>query len=634
MADRPNDNDTARLVERARKLRDLYADRDSDLDLAEQHYYDTGVVKEAAGDDGAEIYRVRVPDGQTFVDVVADLLSAQDVTVSVPATKETNKEQQRVDAIERWLRAWLDTSQRNEDVDLVRECAWDAVVRGAIVVRVMVLPERINPDDADENDGQRAYRRFPLVPEIRDWRCVYPVYKRTRVEEVFECYNVIVGDLRRDHEDLDIPPSWRDTDQVEMWEWWDCDKKAFWVQGVGQGDAAGVRWLMEPTEHNLGCLPYTVRTVRGSSKRRGDPAKLAPSILQTLIGTLDAMSEVESAMYTAALGYVNSAWAMTTDDPEAKLDLSHGAVNMLRVGEEAKPLVKAEMPLDLQAVASAWQQRFQRASLPAVLYGEGISAQVAGYAIALQTEQGRRILLPVIRAITNAIADACANALRICAAMLGDTADGFGFSLELPYAQAKEGRRIIQRAGLDYGTLKDLPLVDVQLGDPLPADEERNMGLAQMARSPGPTGTPLLSDRTIREKHLHVADDTEEKTRIYAEQFETQARDLIAKELGVEAGLLPPDEAQGMEGQPAQGMPPEGAPPPQGGELQQVLAVVEQLAQEVARLKQAAGMNGAQPPMAPMAPMAPMPEQMPAEMMPEGAPMMPPMPPDMMPMTA
>ena len=621
------DTDTSRLLARARTLRDNYADRDADLDLAEQHYWNVGVDKEPAGDDGAEIYRVRVPDGQTFVDLVADLLSAQDITLSVPASKQTQKEQGRVDQIERWLTAWLQVSQRNEDVDLVHELAWDGAVRGAVVVRCVVIPERVNPKEFGEDeddDAKRMYNAFPLVPEIRDWRNVYPVYKRTRIAEVYECYNVLVSDLRASHPDLNIPDTWRDSDQVELWEWWDCDKKAFWVQGVagGRSDAAGVAWLMEPTDHGLGCMPYSIRLVRGSSKRRGDPAKLAPSVLQTLVGTLDAMNELESAMYTAALGYVNSAWIFKTADPDATLDLSHGAVNIVRLEEDAKPLVKAELPLDLQGVSQAWQQRFQRASLPAVLYGEGISAQVAGYAIALQTEQGRRILLPIIRAIQNVIGDACSNALRICASMMGDTSGGYGFSLDLPYVKSEASRKAITRTGLDYGSLRDVPIIEVQLGDPLPADEERNMGLAQMARQPGISGTPLLSDRTIRERHLHVPDDEEERTRIHAEAFEMQARDLIAQELAQEAGLLDeqgqPVDEQGQPMQPpgAPGQPPmqPGAPPEQEDPISQLMAVVEQLANDVAMLKQRGELVEPQQGAAPAMPQ----EQMPPE--PMGAP--------------
>ena len=135
------------LTQRAEKTKTAWADRDNALDRAADHYWDVGLRKGEG-----EIYRVRVTDGQAAADLIGDLLSAQKLTISVPARADTNKERQWAEKVEAWLQAWLRITERNEGVEMVHELAIDAVLNGACVVRVLMLPEpaRIRIEDVSE----------------------------------------------------------------------------------------------------------------------------------------------------------------------------------------------------------------------------------------------------------------------------------------------------------------------------------------------------------------------------------------------------------------------------------------------------------------------------------------------------
>ncbi len=594
------------LTQRAEKTKKAWADRDDALDKAADHYWNVGLSR-----DEGEIYRVRVTDGQAAADLIGDLLSAQKLTVSVPARADTNKERQWAEKVEAWLQAWLRITERNEGVELVHELSIDAVLNGACVVRVLMLPERIK----DVEDGDLSL--YPLVLEPRDWRNCYPVYSRSRVTEVFECYATTAGDLRRAWPNASIPEAWKEQDEVEMWEWWDEKEKAFWAKGStfkNAGKGSGYAWLMKPTEHRYGCLPYSIRTVRGQAKRRGDPERLAPSLMQSWAPVLDVLNLVESAKMTAALQYINSAWVVNTNRNDFKLDLSNGAVNYLYPDENVAALTKATVPVDLMSVAQEWQTRFQRSSLPTALYGENIGPNMAGYAIALLSESGRRILLPVIAAVKLSIVDACYVAIKMAAGLFGQTMRGYGQDLTIRLPQLSvDAREVLKEFDLDPNDLSHV-WIDANLTNPLPQDEEREANLAVALRQPGSNGLPLLSDETLRERFLHVPDDERERLRIYSEAFETTIKDTILADIAKQAEMEGADEEALSAGMP----PPSSFPP-------------ELLAQMIAQGKGGAPPGGA-PGMPPMGGPPGMPPGMPPEMM-GGPPMEAPpgMPPEVMP---
>ena len=336
--------------------------------------------------------------------------------------------------------------------------------------------------------------------------------------------------------------------------------------------------------------------------------------MQSWAPVLDVLNLVESAKMTAALQYINSAWVVNTNRNDFKLDLSNGAVNYLYPDENVAALTKATVPVDLMSVAQEWQTRFQRSSLPTALYGENIGPNMAGYAIALLSESGRRILLPVIAAVKLSIVDACYVAIKMAAGLFGQTMRGYGQDLTIRLPQLSvDAREVLKEFDLDPNDLSHV-WIDANLTNPLPQDEEREANLAVALRQPGSNGLPLLSDETLRERFLHVPDDERERLRIYSEAFETTIKDTILADIAKQAEMEGADEEALSAGMP----PPSSFPP-------------ELLAQMIAQGKGGAPPGGA-PGMPPMGGPPGMPPGMPPEMM-GGPPMEAPpgMPPEVMP---
>jgi len=545
----------SKLVKRAQLVEDRYSARDAILDQVEPYYWDVGIERQGADSD---VYEVRVNDGQTAANMICDLLAAREVHVNVASESEKPKAKGMANDTEAWLDAWLETTEREEDVLLTHELAMDGVMRGAVVMRVLMLEERI-PEKREGKEDSERMKEFPLVPEIRDYRYVYPVYQRTRLVEVFERYEAVAGDVRIDWPELDVPGQWKDDDAVTVWEWWSGEEKAFWVTGgtMAEIDGSaeleeGVLWLMPPTKHGYGVLPYSIRAIRPQSKRRLDPERMAAGLMQEWVGTLKVMNLMESAKVTAVMAYTNAAWVVWSNRSEAELDLdlTHGAINYLlpEQNEKIESLVKGDLPLDLMEVSGQWQDRFHRASVPAALYGEQMGANVAGYAISIMGESGRRVMIPVANAVTRCLADVCNIGLSISKELLGPTLKERGYNMEIMVTQrGMDKKMVVHGVELDWKKVDSNVYCEVVIGDPMPADDERNMNLAVAARQPDGTGKPLLSDETIRVDILKLSDNRKELMRILKERLTTETAAKVAERIAIEAGLIPDPEEVAMQ---------------------------------------------------------------------------------------
>lgn len=524
------------IRERCHIVKRRFEERDASLDAALRFYEQVGVSRRQ----DAEIYVVRLPDAVTVTDLIADLLASQTVTVTVPVQGDSQEAQRRANALEQFWQAWLRRVEVDDDKRLVHELAYDAVIYGALVGRIAYYPERL----VEEDGRYRLGPQFPLSLEIRCWRNVYPVWRRTNIVEVYEHYTTTVIDANNDL-GLDLP--WRDDDTIEVYEWWDAERCAIWLEGAPYRDetyhADGVYWVRKPTPHGLGCLPYFVRFVRPQSREKSSPEKLAPSLLQRWMPIIGTMNVIESAKMTAALTYVNSAWVVKSGRADLELDLSAGAVNYLRPDEDVQPLVKGTIPVDLLRVGEDWSARFQRASVPAALYGESLGANLAGYAIALLTDSGRRIIVPIMTAIELFLADACMTVLKAChnllAPLVGDV------YIDALSSGEEAGRRILQRVRLPR---VDNAIALIRVGEPLPRDKERSVNLAIGLRTPNQSGMPLLSDETIRSDILGVTDNDLELKRILRERLaanmvEVLLQDVLSETMAEQTGE---DGASGM----------------------------------------------------------------------------------------
>jgi hypothetical protein len=526
------------ILKLASDLRDRYRERDHRLDVALDYFHNSGLLVQTE----ENMYRVRVPDMGITADLIADLIAAQEIKVMVPPLGDSMEAKRRANQLERFFAAWLNYIRKEEDINLVHEMAYDAICYGAIVGRIV-------------------YRRngydFPISIQLRNWRHLYPVFHDNRLCEIVEAYPALIGDVRYQ---FDVGLSgYDDNDEVTVYEYWDEERSAIWIDATRSRMAppGPPQWIRKPAPHGYGCMPYFLRFVRPRSRDRIAPEYMAPSLLQSWLPSIQIINLLESARLSGYLAYVNGAWAVKTTNPDFELDLTAGAVNFLRPDETIEPIVRGPVGADLAQATAEWKVRFQQASVPTALYGD-VPNVTAGYAISLLTDAGRRILIPIAKAISMALSDACCRFTYVADALMRPTqgevaitaivGDGFVDKIVMPPTKQV--------------------FVEIEIGDPLPRDKERSVNMAIAMRTPNKDGMPLMSDETIRELVLNVPDNEAEIRRILRERMmATMSGILLADAVQeVVSGLdATPETTPGAP----PGVPP-GAPPgvPPGAALQ------------------------------------------------------------------
>jgi len=546
--------DKESLIDRAILLLDKERERLTVIDGDEEFYTDIGVFE---SQEDVDVMVVKVPDGRDAVDLMSDMLGSTFLSVLVPAPGELVADRKRAEAVERWLSSYMYALDQYEDSQFVASCVWDCAVRGALVLRSIV-----NTESGDSE--------LPILLQLRDYRNVFPVWRGSRLVEVFEGYDAQVIDLRLEYSDITFPKEWNDSDYVTVFEYWSATHKAFWCGYLGEGarhinsDAAGggPMWLQEPTTHEYGVLPYSIRIPRGRS-RTGHR-----SILGNMGVTLRVLGKLESALLTTSMGAVMAAWTLKSErgsEASDAIDLRFNKVNPLEPDEELAPITRPPLPKDVPVSMELWGRRLQKQSFPDASWGEGISSQMSGYAINILQASGTRILAPIVDVIEKGTADS----MGIMLAILANVVIPHDDEVSVSYFDDDENFWI--ESTLKASDVEGLSRVKCSLSDPMPQDQDRAVGVASAMRQPDATGRPLLSTQTIYEKILDsvVEDPAVEAARIDAERMGSAMVDAMTQDVvqKLQATLSPPPPPvpEGM-GAPTPGVPggeaqPSGVPP-------------------------------------------------------------------------
>ena len=530
-----------------------YKDRDEELTELNRLYDDVGIYQDVEEE---EVYRVVVPEAASAIDLVTDLISSQDITLTIPAAIDKATEKKQAEQVKTFLLAWHNMMEREEDLDLKRELAQDGMKQGSGVIRLVIDDDRIpSKSDSKEQIEKQAQESFPMIPEIRSYEHIYPIFRRARLVALFDCYELSVLDAKIDYPDLTWPEKWDNDQIITVNEYWTGTHVGIWVSGnpytVGRVTTdiskKGVFWVLDPLEHRYGRLPYVLRYIRGETKYRNEPAKQSRGYMKTWSGTLKVMNAMESAKLTAGMSYVNNAWLVTTGRRDFKLDLRGNKANYLREGEKVESLQRGTTPVDLMQMSQEWGQKFERQSVPNTVYGEGINNSMAGYAIALQGEAGRRILQPATKMVQECLADMFSTALAILEEYLGPLYKERGVDLIAYTYETKEDsdQRYREEVVLDYKAISGMRYTEVEIGNPMPQDDERAAGLASAMRQPDANGNPLMSDETISEKILKL-DPRAERIRIHRQKMQTIIFESVVAEVMQSLGIGP-DAEEGDE---------------------------------------------------------------------------------------
>ena len=544
------------IIDLAEQLHSRYDKRNKELVELLRLYDEVGIYQDVEDE---EVYRVVVPDGASAIDLVCDMISSQDINLVIPAAVDKATERKAAAEVRTWMMAWWRLMEREEDLDLRRELAQDACKFGAACLRVIVDDDRV--PTGKEGEMAWADETFPMVPEMRDIQGVYPLFRRQKLTAVVDSYDVSVLDAKLDYPDLSWPSEWKSDEEITVNEYWSDTHMAFWVKGRKYSHAGGLQskegkkgclWLQEPVKHNYGRLPYVYRFLRGESKYRNDPVRQARGFLKTWHGTLKVMNAVESAKVTTGLSYTNNAWIVTTRRQRAqfRLDIRSNKINYLQPDESVEALRRGELPVDLAGISGEWREKFQRQSVPDAVYGEGLANNMAGYAIALQGDSGRRILQPATKAVQDCLADMFSIALAIVDDYLGPLYKERGVDMVVHTYETKPESEVPFKkdVSLDHTTIAGLRYTEVEIGNPMPQDDERAVRLAQQLRQPDASGNPLASDETILEKVLKY-DSRQERLRIERQKFRALLYEQAVNEVMSSLGIGPAAEEEAMQTQ-------------------------------------------------------------------------------------
>ncbi|MFA6046840.1 MAG: hypothetical protein WC718_17795, partial [Phycisphaerales bacterium] len=336
-----------------------------------------------AADDGVEL--VHMPYATAVVDLVTDLAAVMKVHINVPAASESLEAEQDAEAIEAWCRSILAMNQRKQQTNLIGQAGWVGAQRAAVCMRTLYNDKSIKLSDEDAQ-----LSGLPVVLQLRDPRHVYVADGPLGPRYVIERWTRPAADVRALYPRALDPEIDDDTD-IEWTEYWDDTYRAYFANGAIIKQKGG-----KVVAHGYGCLPYSFGYARTTVMRDG--AKRYRPILvavETLAHSIDTWFSIAG---TAGLGSVTNAWAIFSDtltgETGKQINLTPGYINYLGLQDKLQAVQRASLPPDFFQWGTQLFQAWQAETFPFNLFGQS-PGDIAGYAISLLSQAGRRIILPI-----------------------------------------------------------------------------------------------------------------------------------------------------------------------------------------------------------------------------------------------
>lgn len=493
------------LLEIAQETINDYSERDSDLDLLEPYYFLEGHKdkERKAQQEGIEI--VHLPYGTNVVDLIQDMLSQAELTITVPAASEGSQDKKTADTAEDFIRATMQQSERAQHQRLIDRAAWLLAMRGAIAGRVMAIENWMQKGE----QGYEVGKRVPLLFQLRDPRYVYPAFGLDGLAYIVEKKRRTIRDVRITLGDNSLLPGKKPSTEVEWIEYWDDHQYCYWMDGkpVEKAGKAG------PWPHLYGGLPYAFEFARQTGKL--DPEQRARPILKAIDHVIDRMELLDTAEATFISQYNGDAIVAKVHD-EIEVDTRPGAVNYIEPDESIDWLRSGRQPIETQQAYSKYQGQFEKGTFPSSMYGIDPGRIMAGFAISLLNQSGQARLSPIVKALEDLLSTLGEHALMIAESYLTPLVGGpIPFYVYGETEDESGSKRATRKQNkLDAKRLGGFYFVEVTIGELMPADEQANVVLAGRVRQPGPDGRPLLSWETTVDKFGLVSSPSEERDRI------------------------------------------------------------------------------------------------------------------------
>ena len=498
---------------------------------------------------------------RTFADKVTGIASGAKVLIRVKGSESSQPRGLRVEqnAKERFIIGLFHAADlRLAEMlqpSLQEQLAWFCAIRGWNASRALLRKRKDKSTfvDIQPFDPRNVY--WGIDDQGLSWLCV--VTERTK-RDIKGIYNKDVGDGGTGDED----------NGISVYDFYDQNHNMV---------TTAQTVLKAPTVHGSPRVPDWLGPVgstpqifgEGFSKDFGDSIYAADRNIYPMVNF--AMSIwLELTGRARSPGYVitYADGSMTLSDDPYKM----GSELTLPEGATIKPLEQIQTTRDAAALFGVISGEMQRGSLPQSAFGE-LQFQLSGFAINSLRQGIGTVIHPTVKAmevaytgIANLLVDQYTSGKFADMEVSGMDREGEFFTETITPQQVKKaGGRIV-----------------VEILPELPQDDPAKMNMAQMARTPGADGKPLLGDRTVREDVLNRQDPDADEAVVLEQMADASsplaqavrtletAMDLERDDLifAAQAQILVVmrDMLQKMGQQPQdQGMPPGAGPPPGAG---------------------------------------------------------------------
>jgi len=420
---------------------------------------------------------------------------------------------------------------------------YDAVLSGLLYGEVQIAVKSVKQMLAANPTSKRLqaiYQRTPVIFDVINPAAGYPVFDELGMRCYVSSQMRSVGEINSIYKSPPGLQNRKDTDRVQVFEYWDFDQHVVWVEG---GDRPIVD---EPNGWDF--VPIVAQICEGSELF--GTSRYSAGIYQTrhpflytlwksnLIYRMNLSLTLQSSL-AFAIG-ANPLFVYRRNNPAKsapEVDFSQpGGRVVIDNDESYEPLARQVIDSSVREMDELYRNLATESTIYRQTLGEPLGANAPFSMVALLSQAGRLPLVPYQRTISWAIGDAVQTALQILKAI-------------------GESSRIATESGyidLDVNDIPDEFEITATLDIDMPQDERMNAMIAlQLTQGEN----PLTSLETARSRYLRIEQPDEEQYKIWSERA-AQARFMA---------MLQEEMMMAQQGmQPPEGTPPEGTPPPEG----------------------------------------------------------------------
>jgi len=385
---------TNEILELARKLKAFYAQRNINM----QVWRSLALCNKESiwvDENGAYIppedqeTRINIPLGYATVEGYRTMLLSRPPLITVPTSAIQAVHQEQAEAIEKMLYALWEYNNVN---GAIQDALWHALAEGWGVLQIVY--------DADAEDRGEC----PLYAKAIDPLNFYPMPsdKPGEWSYVILLEERLVGELRRTFVEgrdgrlrttriaAQALEGLEDTQKVVVIGYWDNEHFAtgiapYGLYGDEEADVPGeVRWLQEPTEHELGQIPFVVFFgIQLPYRNKGE--RIGVSVLWPVEGLIRYICQLFSQKATIIARFADPTLVTKTMEGRGFEGTGlYGGQLPLELEEDAyylQPPTQALSSVDVQIEEILGQ--FEQAALPRHVLGQLTVSRLSGVAMNL-----------------------------------------------------------------------------------------------------------------------------------------------------------------------------------------------------------------------------------------------------------